>query len=62
MKFVAAAQASSWSQHTAPTSLTSDSTDGNTCTTRALRFISASVLSWMLFVLIHLRCSGGKSR
>lgn len=62
MKFVAESHASFWSQHTAPTSLTSDSLDGNTCTTLVRRLTSQFIRSQTLLVLTRTACSRGKSR
>ena len=50
MKFFEASHASFWSQHTAPTSLSSESNEGNTWTTLVRRLISHLILSCTLLV------------
>lgn len=50
------------SQHTAPTGLTSDASEGKLWTTLDLRFISLFRRSCTLFVRMRRRCPAGKSR
>lgn len=50
------------SQRTAPTSLTSDASEGKLWTTLDLRFISLFRRSCTLFVRMRRRCPAGKSR
>lgn len=52
-KYLERDHSSSWSHMTVPASRSSDATDGNTCTTRNLRFISPMVRSCRL--LVHRR-------
>ena len=56
------ATSTSCSHMTAPASRTSDPVDGNTWTTRDLRFIPLFVLSCTLLVRRRFQCVGGKSR
>ena len=53
---------SSWSHMTAPARRSGDAADGNTCTTRDLRFISLLVRSCRLLVRRRFQWLGGKSR
>ena len=53
---------SSWSHMTALARHSSDTTDGNTCTTCDLRFISLLVRSCRLLVRSRFQWLGGKSR
>ena len=62
MKLRSHAHASFWSRHTAPTSLTSDAADGNTCTTLVRLLISQFMRSQTLLVLTQCRCSRGNAR
>ena len=57
-----AAHSSFMSAHTAPTSLTSEASEGNTWTALVLRFISLFARSWTLFVLRRSLCSAGNPR
>ena len=54
--------ASSWLHMTAPASRSSDATDGSSCTTRDLRFISLLVRSCRLLVRKRFQWPGGMSR
>lgn len=62
IKFLEASYASFWSQHTAPTSLTSESNEGNAWTALARRLISQFILFCTLLARAHVACSRGKSR
>ena len=60
-KYLVDAIASSRSHMAAPASLISDASEGNTCTTRDLRFISLLARPRTLLVLSLFQCYGGKS-
>ena len=62
MKFLEASYASLWSLHTAPTSLTSESNEGNARTALVRRLTSQFILSCTLLVRAHVACTRGKSR
>ena len=61
-KYLDSCHISSCSHMTAPARRTSEPVDGNTCTTRDLRFISLFVLSCTLLVRRRFQCACGKSR
>lgn len=61
-KYLASDHSSSMSHITAPAGRSRDATDGNTCTTRELRFISLFALPCTLLARRRLQWAGGKSR